>query len=85
MIWAELNWCRRSFARRSLRRFATARAAPNAASAYLGSSPAPAPGLASNANARAAGTFVASDAVAFTEAPKVERTDPQTERFEMRP
>src|ERR1035437_1463558 len=44
--WFSGRWlgeCRRSFAHRSLRCFATARAAPNAASAYLGSSPAPAP------------------------------------------
>lgn len=43
MGWVGVGWSRRSSARRSLRRLATARAAPNAASAYLGSSPAPAP------------------------------------------
>lgn len=39
--WARLGECRRSFSRRSLRHSATARAAPNAASAYLGSSQPP--------------------------------------------
>jgi hypothetical protein len=53
--------------------------------AYLGSSPGPIPLFASSASTRTARAFVTSDAVAFAEAPEIERTDPKNERFEMRP
>lgn len=78
-----LETCRRSSARRSLRRFATPRPAPEAGG-LIWVEPDPAPVRESHLRARAASAHVATNAVPGAKAAQVERTDRETEFGEMR-